>query len=90
MTDEQKLWRAVLMQALHDLCMGKRVHQLQVMAWSLGMTKDFIEVCDLAGVSADKIRTAIRALSSLDEKYRKLHYAKIASDARAKKDQSPK
>jgi hypothetical protein len=70
---EKHLWAEVILQAFSDASgtggdgTGARTlarHNARV--WLLGMSRDFIAVCDMAGVSAGVIRAKARAMALAD------------------------
>ena len=65
MSGEQKLWRAVIAQALSDATSQShkpeaRYFRQQAEAWLTGFSRDFHEVCACAGVNPAYIRSKAR------------------------------
>jgi len=62
---EQRLWQAVVNQAIHDACNTAWRHeleQMQAFSWFANGGKDFKMVCDMAGYSESYVRGKFYAL----------------------------
>ncbi len=72
---EQALWRAVILQALEDAAsnsakVSERYHKTQALHWLNGTGKDFVLVCDYAGLDPEVIRKKIKQALSRGCKWR--------------------
>ena len=79
LTDQCRLWRAVLRRAVQDCFLpvredsewasASRMARREAVAWFWRNTNDFKQVCDMAGYNSDLIRTnVIRAIRVKDVK----------------------
>jgi hypothetical protein len=53
---EQNLWRSVVSQAVHDAFSKNEYHRWRAWVWVYHRSRDYSKVCDLAGISADRLR----------------------------------
>lgn len=80
--NEALLWRAVLGQAVRDICDKNERVKREVLMWM--KTTDFDTICDLANVHADSMSEQLYALAdlapSLAKKYGQILRSKIVED----------
>lgn len=72
---EQALWRAVILQALEDAVSNscktnEKYHKTQALHWLEGTSKDFLLVCDYAGLSPEYVKKKIKHALSRGCKWR--------------------
>jgi hypothetical protein len=55
-TPEQNLWKSVILQAIHDAFSKNKFLRWRAWAWFYYGSHDYCKVCDMAGISADRLR----------------------------------
>ena len=61
-----RLWRAVIVQAIWDVALGKALDRRDAAMWM--NTDQFLDVCDAAGMSARKIKELMTQLLQMEDR----------------------